>query len=106
MYMPGGSCTTPVSADCHSCTCSYCSTTATDCSVCGADTYYEGYSTNTACDTCESGKTITDDGTDASLHDEAEDCVWYPTPVGVLGSACGGCWVVRVVGGWLVVDFV
>ena len=25
------------------------------------------------CDSCESGKTITDDGTDASEHDEAEE---------------------------------
>ena len=84
MYMPGGSCTSPVSVNYvsnyyyRSCT-PYCASAASDCSVCGRGTYYEGYSDNTACDACESGKTITDDGTAASKHDEADDCVVYST---------------------------
>ena len=82
MYMPSGSCSSPVAADVYGGSCdSYCSSASSDCSVCPSDTYYEGYSTNTACDACTSGKGISDDGSDASAHDEAEDCIWDPTPV-------------------------
>ena len=75
-------CTSRVAADINSGSClSYCSSASSDCDVCPAETYFEGYSNNTACNTCESGKTIIDDGTDASEHDEAADCGWYPSPV-------------------------
>jgi len=82
MYMAAGSCSEPVAApseagDCYS----YCASTSSDCSVCPSDTYYEGYSTNTACDACSGSMVIADDGTDASAHDEAGDCVGSPTPV-------------------------
>mmetsp|Transcript_106573 Transcript_106573/g.308846 ORF Transcript_106573/g.308846 Transcript_106573/m.308846 type:complete len:500 (+) Transcript_106573:228-1727(+) len=84
MYMPSGSCSSPVAADVYgggSCK-SYCSSASSDCSVCPSDTYYEDYSTNTACDECASGSAgISDDGSDASAHDEAEDCIGDPTPL-------------------------
>ena len=100
MYMPNGSCTSSSFANMYggsvpdgdkfadntyggSCT-SYCSSASSDCAVCPANTYYEGYSTNSACDACTSGKYITDEGSNASAHDEADDCaagVGYPTPV-------------------------
>ena len=82
MFMPSGTCSTPVAADVYGGSCySYCASTSSDCSVCPSDTYYEGYGTNTACDACDGSMVIADDGTDASAHDGAGDCVGSPTAV-------------------------
>ena len=46
--------------------------------MCGTDTYFEGLGENADCFECPSGTGIADDGTKASLHDEAGDCIVVP----------------------------
>ena len=71
MYFPSGNCTSPVAADVSGDTCySYCN--SSDCAVCEDNTYYEGYSINTACDSCDEGEYIVSD--DASDHASADQC--------------------------------
>ena len=73
MYTPSGSCTSPVAADVYGGSCeSYCSSSSSDCAVCEDNTYYEGYSDNTACDSCDEGKYIVSD--QASDHASASQC--------------------------------
>ena len=77
MLMPSGTCTTPVSAQMNSGTCSsYCSSASSDCSACGTNTYNEGYSDNTVCsDACPSGKYIvSDDPSDHASEDQCNVC--------------------------------
>ena len=77
MLMLSGSCTSPVSASVTGGTCiSYCSSASSDCSYClGDDTYHEGYSDNTECDSCSSGKYIhSDDPSDHVSEDQCYTC--------------------------------
>ena len=94
MYMPSGSCTSPVAADVYGGTCvSYCASSASDCAVCEDNTFYEGYSTNTACDSCDSGKYIVSD--EASDHASADQCSSCSSGYYLKGTDCEICGELR-----------
>ena len=94
MYMPSGSCTSPVAADVSGSTCvSYCASSASDCAVCEDNTFYEGYSTNTACDSCDSGKYIVSD--EASDHASADQCSSCSAGYYLKGANCEICGELR-----------
>mmetsp|Transcript_22351 Transcript_22351/g.57215 ORF Transcript_22351/g.57215 Transcript_22351/m.57215 type:complete len:1673 (+) Transcript_22351:163-5181(+) len=82
MYMVARNCSSPLDADTNTGVChSSCPTYLSDCAVCGANSYYDGFGVNAECTPCPEGFEILDNGTDAALHNSVEDCTPVPTPL-------------------------